>query len=279
MSPDTHPNVRDHSTSYWLTTLDLDDLCCLYSDGKGYLPADEVDRLVQDLVDGMPGYNPTEYFSIHPDIFNRYEHVLIAKSKQDGRMKGLLGARWFASHDFRFLYLWSGFVATSAQKRGLMTRMFGHLMTQILQQHPMPPVIAAKTYSPIWYKVMSKIAAAIPGAMLYPSIDKAQQPAMVEIASRVHRLVTPALPMESRSGVIRGAQAAIGNGFFPAERPTTGTADLDRFFLKNVTRDDQVLTCIDVSTIDQPTILRAIETMKSGPVGNSETSIGALRSS
>jgi hypothetical protein len=74
--------------------------------------------------------------------------------------------------------------------------------------------------------------------------------------------------LESQNGVIRGAQAAIGNGFFPAERPTTGAAELDRFFLENVTRDDQVLTCIDVSRVDQATILRAIEAMKSGPVNS-----------
>jgi hypothetical protein len=264
MSPDTQPVVRDRSTPYWLATLDLGDLFCLYSDGKGYLPAEEMRQLVQDLVDGMPGYSPTEYFSIHPDIFNRYEHVLIAKSKEDGRMKGMLGTRWFENDDFRFLYLWSGFVATNTQKRGLMSRLFGHLMTIILQQHPMPRVIAAKTYSPIWYRVMSKITTAIPGAALYPSIDREQALAMVDIASSVHRLITPALPMELKSGVIRGAQAAIGNGFFPTERPTSGVADLDRFFSENVTRDDQLLTCIDLSKVDEQTVLRAIETMKSG---------------
>jgi hypothetical protein len=43
---------------------------------------------------------------------------------------------------------------------------------------------------------------------------------------------------------------------------------LDCFFLENVTRDDQVLTCIDVSRVDQATILRAIEAMKSGPVNS-----------
>jgi hypothetical protein len=268
MSPETHPQLRKSDTSYWLATLDLEDLRCFYSDGKGYLPREEMDRLVQDLVDGMPGYNPTEYFSIHPDIFNRYEHVLIAKSKQDGRMKGMLGARWFEDHDVRFLYLWSGFVATNTQKRGLMTRMFGHLMALILQEHPMPPVIAAKTYSPIWYKVMSRITAAIPGAVLYPRLGTEQDAAMIAIASRVRRLVTPALAMESQTGVIRGAQAAIGNGFFPPERPTSGTAELDRFFLENVTRDDQVLTCIDVSRVNQAAILRAIEAMKSGPVNH-----------
>jgi hypothetical protein len=268
MSPETPPHSRESNTSYWLTTLDLEDLCCFYSDGKGHLPAEEIDRLVQDLVDGMPGYNPIPYFSLHPGIFNKYEHVLIAKSKQDGRLKGLLGARWFDDDNFRFLYLWSGFVATNAQKRGLMTRMLGHLMTLILREHPMPPVIAAKTYTPIWYKVMSKITASIPGAVLYPSIGTRQMPALIEMASRVHRQVTPTLPIELQIGVIRGAQAAIGRDFFPAERPTTGTAELDGFFLENVTRDDQVLTCIDLSSVDQATILRAIEAMKSGPVNS-----------
>jgi len=77
-----------------------------------------------------------------------------------------------------------------------------------------PLVIAAKTYSPVWYKVMSKVTACHPGRGA--------------LSLHWHRTGTgddrdcvqgspagdPTLSLESQNGVIRGAQAAIGNGFF-----------------------------------------------------------------
>jgi hypothetical protein len=255
-------SIQRTDTSYWLSHEEQGDLDLFYSDGKGDLPAEESRRLIQDLVDGMPGYGPAQYFAAQPGIFNKYEHLLIAKTRHDGCLKGLLGARWFEDRDFRFLYLWTGFVTTNTQKRGLTTNLFGHLMSTILKQHPIPRVIAAKTFSPIWYKVMSKITASIPGAILYPAIGAEQMPDMIEMAEKVHRQVTPTLAMEFDVGIIRGAQAAIGRDFFPIERPLSGTAELDNFFVSNVSRDDQVLTFIDLSSVDQQTIVNAIDAMK-----------------
>ena len=262
MSTASSPRNQTSETAYWLSHEVRGNLDFIYSEGRGHLPAAEMDRLIQDLADGMPGYDPAQYFATQPGIFNRYEHLVIAKTPHDGCVKGLLGARWFENRELRFLYLWTGMVATNTQKRGLTTNMFGHLMWAILMQHPMPQVIAAKTFSPLWYKVMSKIAASIPGAALYPVVGTEQAPELVKMAAKVHRQVTPTLPMEFDVGVVRGAQAVVGPDFFPRERPLSGTASLDTFFGSNLSRDDQVLTCIDLSSVSTSMLASAIKAMK-----------------
>jgi hypothetical protein len=258
----TSSGNRTSEAPYWLLNEPQGSLNFLYSEGRGHLPAVELERLIRDLADGMPGYDPAQYFATQPGIFNKYQHLVVAKTRHDGRVKGLLGARWFENSDLRFLYLWTGMVTTDTPQCGLMTNMFGRLMSAILKQHSMPQAITAKTFSPLWYKVMSKITASIPGAALYPVIGTEQPPDLVKIAAEVHRQVTPTLPMEFDVGVVRGAQAVVGPDFFPRERPLSGTAILDNFFASNLSRDDQVLTCIDLSSVATNTLADAIEVMK-----------------
>jgi hypothetical protein len=68
--------------------------------------------------------------------------------------------------------------------------------------------------------------------------------------------------MEFDVGVVRGAQAVVGPDFFPRERPLSGMVALDKFFASNLSRDDQVLTCIDLSSVSTSTLASAAKAMK-----------------
>src|SRR5262249_48955641 len=145
-----------------------------YSDGKGEITGRELERLIADLADGMPGYNPPQYFASQPNIFRNYAHLVIVNECDSGQTIGLLGSRWFRNEDLTFLYLWTGMVAERAQKHKLLQRMFFFLLEKALENNGFPPAIAAKTYSPLWYKVMQRLTAAFVDARLYPIIGAAQ---------------------------------------------------------------------------------------------------------
>jgi hypothetical protein len=253
------PFGPDAPLSYWSSSSVEADVTFLYSDGTGELQPGEIEGLIAQLAERLPGYDPAQYFASQPGIFTRYEHLVVAQGSDDGRAAGLLGARWFDDGDLRFLYLWTGIVAAEVQKRHLTQRMFRYLMRKVLEVRPRPEVIAAKTYSPLWYKVMSRLAGSIPGASLYPRLGLPQDAALTALATRVHRQVAPTLEMLTGSGVILGAQAVVGPDFFPLARPLSGNPDLDRFFEENVSRDDQVLTIIDARNIEDSEFARIFQ--------------------
>jgi hypothetical protein len=235
-------------SNYWKARVTNGNLEFRYSDGKGEVAAGELERIIADLAQAMPGYNPPQYFASQPGIFTNYAHLVIASECDSGRAVGLLGSRWFKGDDLTFLYLWTGMVAERAQKQELLQQMFFLLLDKALETNRFPPAIAAKTYSPLWYKVMQRLTAAFAGARLYPVLNGiGQEPDMVELARQVHRQLTPTLTMRTDVGVILGAQAVVGPDFFPPVQPRSGDRAIDGHFQTHVTREDQVLTIIDTS--------------------------------
>lgn len=235
-------------SDYWKARLTNGNFEFRYSDGKGDIAAGELERLIADLEEAMPGYNPPQYFASQPGIFRNYAHLVTVSERDSGRAVGLLGTRWFKDDDLTFLYLWTGMVAERAQKQKLLQRMFFFLLDKALESNRFPRAIAAKTYSPLWYKVMQRLTEAFAGARLYPVLNGTGQDAdMVELARQVHRQLTPTLTMRADLGVILGAQAVVGPDFFPPVQPRCGDRTIDSHFQAHVTREDQVLTVIDTS--------------------------------
>lgn len=244
---------------YWKQELEINNLVFRYSDGAGNPRQGELERVVEDLAQGMPEYNPTQYFARQPNIFNNYAHVVTAVEQRSGKTIGLLGSKWFTSNDFSCLYLWTGMVADRAQKQNLTMMMFYLVLEKALSERALPPVIAAKTFSPIWYKVMKRITDFIPSAELYPRIGiLPQRPKMVALARQTHHLLCPTLELKENVGVVLGGQSAVGPDFFPISRPCSGDAILDEYFAGNLTTDDQVLTVIDVSRASRQEVERVL---------------------
>src|SRR5262249_16478597 len=170
-------------STYWKARVTNGNFEFRYSDGKGHIAAGELERLIADLKEAMPGYNPPQYFASQPGIFRNYAHLVTVSERDSGRAVGLLGTRWFRDDDLTFLYLWTGMVAERTQKQQLLQRMFFFLLDKALENNRFPPAIAAKTYSPLWYKVMQRLTEAFAGARLYPVLNgTGQEPDMVELA-------------------------------------------------------------------------------------------------
>jgi hypothetical protein len=118
---------------------------------------------------------------------------------------------------------------------------------------------------------MKRIADFLPGSELYPLVgDEPQGPNMVALTRKTHQLLCPTLTLRESVGVILGGQAVVGPGFFPSARPCSGDNLLDGYFVRNVTRDDQVLTVIDVSRTSHGEVLEALSKARRAAFGEAQ---------
>ena len=237
--------------TYWKDRKEEADVALLYSDGQGLITEAETQEIITDIGQGLAQYDITGYFASQPGIFNRYEHAVIARDKQDSRTVGLLGTRWFRSDECAFLYLWTGMVAERTQRRKLTQRMFAWLWHKVLEVHEMPAAVVAKTYNPVWYLVMRRIAEALPGSRLYPEVGgKRQDDEMTSLVLKVHRLLAPTLELRIESGVLLEAQKAIGgSGFWPTPPPISGDEQVDRHFESHCSKEDQIIQVLATAGI------------------------------
>ena len=231
---------------FWKDRIAAEEYTLLYSDCREELPPDEVERVVHDLHEGLPGNDVRQYFINQPSIFRDYNHLTIARDSEGDNTIGLLGSKWFSSPDVTFLYLWTAISVHRVRRKGLLNTMFLWQLEKAIGERGVPPIIATKTTNPIVFKAIRSLHSLVPGSRLYPNIDgSSQEPELVAQAQRVVALLCPTLEVKYDAGVVIKGMAALAANFFP-ELPTSGDPAIDEYFRKNLTTDDQVLMLVDI---------------------------------
>ena len=231
---------------FWKDELAVKGFTLLYSDCKNAISAEESTKIIADLDDSLPGYDVKEYFGSQPNIFRDYDHLTIARDSATGGTVGLLGSKWFSSSDVTYLYLWTAMVAERVRKSSLLSSLFLWELDKAVKERTAPPMIATKTYNPIVYKAMNALHRLIPGSRFYPTIeDSSQNPEMVALAKQVVGLLCPKLEVRYDTAVVVGGQGVLAPNFFP-ELPSSRDPAVDKFFERNLTRDDQILMIVEI---------------------------------
>jgi hypothetical protein len=229
--------------SYWKDRWETDGLELLYSDGKGHALPGTFKRLISDLQEQMPGYNAEQYFENQPTIFRDYDHLVVARTSEQGKAVGLAGARWFGDEDFSFLYLWTAMISEQLRGRHLVRNLLAFLVEKAAQAHDAPLLIATKTYSPVAFRAFMSGMRLVPGVEgIYPDLTSdTQRPELVEQARRMTRLLCPKLEVDYERAVVRDGQTGVAPDFFPERMPLSGDAQVDDHFQRHLTRRDQIL--------------------------------------
>ncbi|MDN7183624.1 hypothetical protein M0D69_37580 [Caballeronia sp. SEWSISQ10-4 2] len=220
-----------------------------------------------DLVQGLPTFNVKQYFGSQPTIFDDYDHVVTAYSKDDGRVVSLIGARWLGDADFRFLYLWTAMVADEYRNSGVFRRSLAYFFERVANSpspdprsggQRMPPLIVTKTYNPVVYRIFSSFARAGRGVELYPLIPAEQQPeTLVTLAKKIAYAISPKMQLIEQTGVVLGGQALVAPDFFPLMEESKDE-DVNRHFQQHVSRADQVLCILRIPDSDNGAVLSAV---------------------
>ncbi|MER0986946.1 hypothetical protein ACTX06_18970 [Pseudomonas aeruginosa] len=74
-----------------------------YSSRERQFPEGFKRKIVADLQEGMPQFDVLQYFGNQPDIFETYDHLVLATDPEGERIIGILGAKDFVRGSTRFL--------------------------------------------------------------------------------------------------------------------------------------------------------------------------------
>lgn len=141
-----------------------------YSSRERQFPEGFKRKIVADLQEGMPQFDVLQYFGNQPDIFETYDHLVLATDPEGERIIGILGAKDFVRGATRFLYLWTAMVVDRYHRTSLFKRINQFFLRQVSERNGgLPPLIVAKTYNPVVYNMFRALSARIPGATLYPT--------------------------------------------------------------------------------------------------------------
>ena len=154
--------------------------------------------VIADLAAGMEGYDPETYFQ-HFSLLD-YDHLQIARDAV-GRCCALLGTTESACCGEPFLFLLTGFVANREQGKGLMRRMIARTMVALSTTGFHPSVLAARTYNPVWYRMLEGLGGLMRGAVLYPRPAPADQdPDLTQLATELAMRTNPGMPFDTQGG-------------------------------------------------------------------------------
>jgi hypothetical protein len=220
-----------------------------------------------DLALGLPTFNVKQYFGSQPTIFDDYDHVVTAYSKEDDRVVSLIGARWLGDADFRFLYLWTAMVADEYRSSGAFRRSLAYFFERVANSPSpdagsdgkrLPALIVTKTYNPVVYRIFSSFARAGRDVELYPLIPAEQQPeTLVTLAKKIAYAISPKMQLIEQTGVVLGGQALVAPDFFPLMEESKDE-DVNRHFQTHVSRADQVLCILRIPDNDNSAVLTAL---------------------
>lgn len=239
----TASDMDGNTESYWKDRWETEGLEILYSDGKGQALPGTFKQIINELQEQMPGYNAGQYFENQPTIFRDYNHLVVARTSEQGKAVGLVGARWFGDKDFSFLYIWTAMISQQLRGRHLVRNILSFLVEKATQEHDAPLLIASKTYSPLAFRAFMAGISIVPGvAGVYPDLESdKQQPELVEQARQITALLCPKLEVDYERAVVRDGQIGVAPDFFPERMPLSGDARMDAYFQQHLTRKDQVL--------------------------------------
>lgn len=215
----------------------------------------DVDQIVQELTEASPGSTPDAWIGRTP--LTDYDHVVLASDRRSGRCVGLLGARDGATErDEEFLLIRTAFVAEHARGKGLMRRMIALTMLRAAGNDAMPRIIAARTSSRMFYRVLHGFGERIPGMVMYPDPDAGpvNLPA-AGLAQRIARQVGYGIRFEAGTGALRGGLVAAGG---VASSPTpilSKDPRIDALFGRTLAPPDQMLMVLDLRGASEEAII------------------------
>ena len=167
----------------------------------------------------MPQFDVLQYFGNQPDIFETYDHLVLATDPEGERIIGILGAKDFVRGSTRFLYLWTAMVVDRYHRTSLFKRINQFFLRQVSERNGgLPPLIVARPTTR-WSTTCSAPSARGSGATLYPDLEAPRQsPDMVDLARDVVGTLSANLRLDAETGLIPGGQRSVAPDFFRAWR-------------------------------------------------------------
>ncbi len=230
-----------------------------YSSRERQFPEGFKRKIVADLQEGMPQFDVLQYFGNQPDIFETYDHLVLATDPEGERIIGILGAKDFVRGSTRFLYLWTAMVVDRYHRTSLFKRINQFFLRQVSERNGgLPPLIVAKTYNPVVYNMFRALSARIPGATLYPDLEAPRQsPDMVDLALDVVGTLSANLRLDAETGLIPGGQRSVAPDFFPRMAMSSHARTNDHF-VAHVGSSDQILCMVRLAPGAEPYVQQRI---------------------
>lgn len=203
--------------------------------------------VIDGLARGLPDFNVAQYFGTQPTIFTDYDHLVVARSRDDGEAIGLLGARWLGAEGEKFLYLWTAMVSDAHRQTPLFHRVLQFFFETVFNHESgVPGLIVTKTYNPVVYAIFKSFSKLLPGMDVYPAIPAERQTdEWCELATSITRGISPKLTLDPQSGMIAGGQAMVAPDFFPRMDQSKDAA-VNEHFARHLSRADQILCVIRI---------------------------------
>lgn len=213
----------------------------------------DVDQIVQELAEASPNSTPSAWVGHMP--LTEYDHVVLASDRRSGRCVGVMGARdGVTDRDEEFLFIHTGFVAERARGRGLMRRMIALTLLRAAGNDAMPRIIAARTSSRLFYRVLHDFGTRIPEVGVYP--DLAAGPVSLPaagLAQRIARQVARGTRFEPGTGALRGGLLAAGGA--PLPPMLSHDKRIDELFGRTLAPSDQILAMVDLRRASEDIIV------------------------
>ncbi len=168
------------------------------------------DRILEDMSDDMPGGDPLPWISRYPLV--DYDHLVLVTDRRSGRYLAFLGVNNGTTIREDFLLLQSAFVTTEARGHNLMRRMIAFALLRIGGIDAVPSIIAARTSSPLCYRIMREMAHRFTRAAFLPDPDSVTiNFQTATLAQRIAREISPDYRIQATTGMIRnGTMIAAG---------------------------------------------------------------------
>ncbi len=213
----------------------------------------DVDQILEELAEASPDSTPSAWVGRMP--LTEYDHVVLASDRRSGHCLGVMGARdGVTERDEEFLFIHTGFVAERARGRGLMRRMIALTLLRAAGNDAMPRVIAARTSSGLFYRVLHDFGTRIPEVVVYP--DPEARPVSLPaagLAQRIARQVARGTRFEPGTGALRGGLLAAGGE--PTPPMLSHDPQIDELFGRTLAPPDQILAMVDLRAASEEAIV------------------------
>lgn len=204
----------------------------------------DLDQIIDELAAASPGGDPARW--IGRTSLTEYDHLVLATDRRSGQCLGLLAAQdMLTEREEAFLFLRTGFVAEWARGHGLMRRMVVLMLLRADVNGALPTIIAARTNSGTFFRVLHDFAIRIPGVRIHPNPDAiAINLLAAGLARRIARQVGAGVRYEAGTSTLRGGLVAAG-GAVLAPAPARHSK-IDALFGSTVGDGDQILALMDL---------------------------------
>jgi hypothetical protein len=135
------------------------------------------------------------------------------------------------------------------QGKGVMRRMIAHLVLALARRGFHPGVLAARTYNPVWYRMLAGLGSALPGSVFYP---RPSAPGKIPSSLAWPPSWSPAPTRAPRSTPASGCCETAWRAprrCFAAVAPRSGDSGVDGLFHDELGAIDLVLTLLDIRRV------------------------------